>query len=212
MKNNVIKNTVIYCLALLFIGLGTIGSFHYTDEAKNTGENMKELTQSPLGELRGILVDANGKLYCGVHDYSRIHVYDNQGDFLYSICINGQGGDFKFTLDEDNNVKVATVRNKMLYTFDQDGNLIKTEKNEKAYYDFKTKDDYRLVTKDGVLYKISNPLWIFPRVSKITADGQESILVKSDFKAWLSVSAWLFYGVGLLILGGGVNKLLRGFR
>lgn len=75
-------------IAVLFTVIGCIGFF--AGALTGLGFDFRNLDsfELPLGNLRGIAVDSEGNIYCGLQFYSRIQVYDAQGNFIYGKFVN----------------------------------------------------------------------------------------------------------------------------
>jgi len=202
-------NFLVFGLAALLLVTGMFNFLNGTTISMNTIDTKKELNELPLGEFRGIAVSEAGKVYCGVHFYSRIQVYDTKGKYLYTLSVNGLGGDFRLKIDDEDNLMVATTRNRMIYTFDDNGDLIGQREDDKGFDAFGEKEENISVTNDGTTYKITNPLLMHPRVTKTGSEGRTHTIISTGFSEWIRMGpfpAWLFAALGMGIIVRGYNK------
>lgn len=51
--------------------------------------------ETPLSALKGIAVDAEENIYCGVGYYSGVQVYNSEGDYIRGKFVDSTGGCFK---------------------------------------------------------------------------------------------------------------------
>ena len=140
----------------------------------------------PLGELAGIAVDSEGRIYCGLQYFSRVQVYDAEGEFLYSVYADSSNGAFRIRINENDQLEVATTRNDKLYLFDKKGNLINEQSYVGHYFsDFGMTGETRFYDEkeDTTYFRKSYP--IYAHVVKRVSNGQESIIIKTPFTKWV---------------------------
>lgn len=70
----------------------------------------------PMYSVNAIFVDKSGRIYFGCSDASRVQVFDNKGEYLYSNTFNTLGM-FYYIAGEDGVVNVYTPRENMAYVF-----------------------------------------------------------------------------------------------
>jgi|GEM_PF-3305641 len=156
-------------------------------------------TEYPFIDTRGIAVNDQGLIYCGVHFFGVIQVYNLNGEFLYGLKIDAADGDFNFKLDQNDNLIVATVRNDKVFTINKQGEIISEETNDNAYYEIGEKYKYAFIDKQGNLYQIRNPLLLFPHIVKINSNNTE-ILISISFITLIFLRLFpAFMTVGLLL-------------
>jgi len=132
----------------------------------------------PLGNPGGIAVDSIGRIYCTANIYSRLQVYDNEGQFLqgWFVPISPSAADVQ--VDANDHIHVGTSnydigRNEREYAvFAASGKLLgKVMKPLESSSVFgQTKG------ADGNLYKTEN-YWLFPRIIKITPTGEQTVII-----------------------------------
>ena len=195
---------VIRIIATLFLVIGFIG-FLTGPITAGFGFRFRNLDsfELPLGDLRGIAVDSQGNIYCGLQFYSRIQVYNAEGKFLYGKFINSAGGAFRIRINEKDQLEVATAGNDKLYIFAKDGTLtdelsdvghcfhIFGETGETRYHDKAHNTTY--------LIKWSPP---GSYVAKKDLVGEEETIIRTPFHKWLFMGplpAWLFILIGVVM-------------
>ena len=137
-----------YLMASILLIVGLIGFLR--------GEFVESESYPPdLSRPSGIVVDDEGRIYCGIIHGSKINIYDKNGVFSKSINVNADGGVFRIKLNNDK-LEVATARNDMLYVFDYNGALISKEKNEESYDSYEKTNEKNCIDKNNNEYRIKN--------------------------------------------------------
>jgi hypothetical protein len=202
---------VLMLLAVPLIFLGFYGSVIGFDRCDPLSYNQKSLKEFPLGDLANIAVDSKGNIYCGLHFYSCIQVYNPKGYFLYSIGIDSVGGDFSIKIDENDFLYVATIRNDKVFVF-KDGELVEEETNYAKYAEYASLYSQRkALDKENNIYRIGPFSFLFPYIIKISHNRDFSILIKPTFRSWLVTGpfpALLFMAIGMLIQLGVIKNFL----
>ncbi|MHC4242355.1 MAG: hypothetical protein ACYSU4_08130 [Planctomycetota bacterium] len=196
---------VIGAIATLFLFIGFIGfvsgfiPYGFVVALDNALDNLDSF-ELPLGALEGISVDSEGNIYCGLQFYSRIQVYDADGNFIYGKFIDSAGGSFRIRINQNDQLEVATARNDKFYIFARDGSLVKElsdvghyfqvfgESNENGFHNKKLK----------VIYFRRYDLF-GPYIVKKDSSGEEKVIIKTPFHKWLfkgPLPAWLFIMIG----------------
>ena len=81
--------------------------------------------EMPHGDLKGIAVDSEGEIYCGVQFYNRIEVYNSKGKFLYGKFLgDGIRGPFRMKINSNGQLEIVTSSGTR-YVYNKDGNKIK---------------------------------------------------------------------------------------
>lgn len=193
-------NIVAWILMILG-GLGWAGGIIF---ATGGGGDTSGSVEFPLGDLSGIAVDSLGRIYCNLGFYSQVQQYDKTGTFLKSWSINSGGGDFKIRLNDKDELEVITARTDSLLRYNSDGVLL-----EEKHLDQNTATEifasfhrqYRVETDEGIIYA-TNLLLLFPKIFRVTANGQSVTLVTVPFYKWLFMGpfpAWLFCVTSILL-------------
>ena len=142
-------------IGALFLDVGSIGFLagFWAIESESLPEVLDSF-ELPLGELSGIAIDSEGNIYCGLMSYSRVQVYDTEGEFLFSRFIDRSGGAFRIRINENDQLEVATARSDKLYIFEKDGTLVRvlldaghlfSDFGETGKLDFTTRRRVRLI-------------------------------------------------------------------
>lgn len=193
-------------IGVLLLAVGSVG-FLFDVLFGFLPDSFQEVLDSfelPLGDLRGIAVDSEGRIYCGLQFLDRVQVYDAQGQFLYSVSI-GTAGLFRIRINEDDQLEVATARNDKLYLFDKEGNLVHELSNVGHYFsDFGKTGESRFYNdkEDATYLRKGYPIWA--HVVKRDSAGQENIIIRTPFHKWVfqgPLPALFFCLIGLVALG-----------
>jgi hypothetical protein len=145
----------------------------------------------PLEALKGIAVDNHGQIYCGVHHYSRLQVYDEKGRFVRGwFCPISYKGTYNIETDEDDRVRIALFSQGVYteYLYDPNSLLISEKDIESSEYDkeFGVFGDFTARDDMGNEYILKNPV-IYPRVIKIDTYGNKSVLISNSFDQWITI-------------------------
>jgi len=160
----------------------------------------------PLAYLKGIAVDSHGQIYCGVHHYSRLQVYDEKGHFVRGwFCPISYKGTYHIETDEDDRVRIALFSQGVYteYLYDPNGWLLSKKIIESSEYekefgqftDFADRDDL------GNEYVVKNPI-MHPRVVKIETSGKKYVLISDSFSRWIvrhPFPGLIFFVVSLIV-------------
>jgi hypothetical protein len=199
---------------LLVVGLGGFLAAPISFESDFFREVLGSF-ELPLGELRGIAVDSEGHIYCGLQSYGRVQVYDAEGEFLYSVPSGSSGGAFKIRINENDQLEVATARNDKLYLFDKGGNLVR-EWSEVGHYfsDFGTTGETQFYDdkEDATYVRKGYPIRAY--IVKRDSAGQENIIIRTPFHKWVFQSplpAWFIGAIGgvMLWMSGDLKRQRR---
>ncbi|MFZ2146514.1 MAG: hypothetical protein WAV28_04770 [Sedimentisphaerales bacterium] len=194
-------------IATLFLVIGFIG-FLTGPITAGFGFRFRNLDsfELPLGDLRGIAVDSQGNIYCGLQFYSRIQVYNAEGKFLYGKFINSAGGTFRIRINEKDQLEVATARNDKLYIFAKDGTLVRELSDVGHYFhNFGKTGETRFHDKRQNVSYFKKASLLGPNIATKDSSGEKKVIIKTPFHKWLfkgPLPAWLF------IASGGVISIL----
>jgi hypothetical protein len=144
-------------------------------------------TQFPLGGLRGIAVDSNGRVYLALDAYHRIQVYDRQGDFLEGRVITAAGGTFDIWIDADDCLHVVIARKNLHQVFDLKGELLKSApimSSQEEIQLFKKARGSQGIDAFGNSYLLQNTTW-HSKVLKTTSKGESIIFAEDSFPHFL---------------------------
>ena len=194
---------IINMASLVFAILGLIGWFGNIIAAQELPFWGAPSSELPLGDLRGIAVDSEGRIYCGLQSYERIQVYDASGSFIRGWFVKANGGSFRIRLNSDDQLEVATARNDMFYIFDHNGLIIDQKSNVDHFFDEFGEEGERIYSdnKMGTLYSIRGGL-LFPHIVKKDLLGNETTVVSTVWYKWLVMKplpAWLFIAIAALL-------------
>lgn len=157
-------------------------------------------TQFPIGDPRGLAVDNEGRIYIAIHSYSRVQVYSNEGEFITGWFIEAGGGSFYIWLEDNNHLHVVTSRTDRHDVFNLSGILLKSPKvtsNEENRLLFIKAGGISEQDIFGNNYAIESPEW-FPKVRKVTVNGEESVVIKDPYYFWLAKAPQPILIVGLI--------------
>lgn len=160
----------------------------------------------PLGNLEGIAVDNQGRIYCGSSFYSRLQAFDKNGDFLRGwFAPLSKGGEHINV--EDNNICVAMSTKCWIY--DPNGKLLNSK--EYSFFDFEAKYGLHrdMSAKDihGNFYNIERG-FLSPKITKTGVDGNTIVLISDPLKYWIiripfpGIVFIVFLLIGNLVISG----------
>lgn len=200
-------------LVITLMILGLMGWFG--DSLANLGDFKN--SEFPLGHLKGIAVDDEGRIFCGSQYYSRVQVYDRNGKFLTGWFVDSSGGAFKLKLDKEGKLHIATVRNGFHYVYNSDGKLLKKLANEKEYYEKISTEEqqYKFQDNKGDVYKISEASWLYPQIAKTNSHGENETIIRTPFLKWLVMApfpSFLFGFAGIVTLLLTSKKITLNFK
>lgn len=196
MRIKSIAKKIVFSLSIICFIIGIFGLFF-------TNNN------SELNGPKGIVVDKEGNIYCGIINESKINIYDKNGRYIKSIVVDADGGGFKIKM-ENSELKVVTSRTNKLLTYKNKGNLFKEEENNLDYYSFGKSNEKEYIDKDDNVYRIKSILWLYPYIQKTTKTGESITLVSVPFSRWIfmkPIPAWLFMFIGTIILSPDLYRL-----
>jgi hypothetical protein len=199
------KNKILKYVGRILMAIGFIGWFG----SSAIDFCIPDYWELPLGYVRGLAVDNNGRIFCGLQSYSAIQVYDKNGNFIKRWKTNSTN--FKLTLDEKDQLHVATARQGFHYVFDAQGNLLQKQENALQYFQEISTDEQQYKWRDrrGDIYKIEPYSLIFPQITKTTIAGQTSTIISTPIYKWLVMEpfpAWFFIVFGIII-SSAISKL-----
>ncbi|ADU73845.1 hypothetical protein M972_11810 [Acetivibrio thermocellus AD2] len=184
-------------IMLLNVGIGNV----YADETGKNALNFRKIYKEHRTYSSAVGISANslGDIAIGFND-DYINVYDKQGSFKYSFAFEVNGNYF-FEFDNENNIVIFSVTDGMRYYFNNDAELIKTEKISdpeelKNYY--KNRPDKENVNIDGVNYSLKQVLG-YIKFAKTDADGNESVIYETGLqyavKAFVALTVLAFLAI-----------------
>jgi len=137
----------------------------------------------PLGLPAGIAVDSKERIYCVLHSYRRVQVYDNEGRFLRGWSVFVPSGGSNILIDGNNRIHVKTATVDGHYAvFSSEGALL--EKRSKDFYEKKWSGFLETKDNAGNIYRIKDA-WFLPKIVKISPSGEEIVIVSDPFYLWL---------------------------
>lgn|GEM_PF-3325507 len=154
-----------------------------------------------------------GRIYVGSHFYTKVLVYSREGKYEGCLNFDARGGDFRLSIDNDNMVSVATIRNKMLYKYNKDRMITTATPDMNIFKQFGESNEFQFTDKQNNVYILSNK-FTFPRVIKKIQSGNETTIVSTTFSDWIFLGplpSWLFVAIGIIIflLCSGLLKRLQ---
>lgn len=160
-------------------------------------------TRFPLGWLGGIAVDGVGRVYLAVQGYSRIQVYNSDGDFIKGWFVD-TSGIFDIWIDDHDLLNVVMARTNSHALFDSDGRLLRIKEIASSEeFNTLTEKAGGLQDKDtlGNIYLIEDPKFL-PAVVKITPAGKETVLIKDPiyFQSLCAPQPVLLFACGGLVM------------
>ena len=124
-----------------------------------------EASEFPLSDTRSLLVDAQGRIYAGIHYYNRIQVYDASGKYLHGWFVERSTGPFRMRLNEQGQIEVAIQRTDRVYTYDLAGKLVRNVIQAEAYNQFGSSNDNWHRDALGNVYEVRGGRY-FPHITR----------------------------------------------
>lgn len=162
---------------------GFISGFLCNIAGNNGIQMVSSKVEFPLGELEGITIDTEGKIYCVASFYSRLQIYDHNGHFLIGWFIPLPKGLFNIGMYKDKYLRFSADTG-WSYLYDQTGNLVKKSREKNYYEQFGRSAQSEVQDSLGNIYRIKNSV-LFPRVVKITQSGKQTVLISDSLYMWL---------------------------
>ena len=165
----------------------------------------------PFGALGGIAVDSDGNIYCGLQYYSRVQVYDSEGDYIRGIFVDRSGGVFRIRINQNDELEVATARNDKLYRFGKEGTLVTKLSGVPHYFDEfgEIGETQYHDERQNATYQIRwSPFGAY--IAKRSVSGETKVIVRTPFLKWLLMGPfppWFLPVVGAIMFAC-VSKLL----
>jgi hypothetical protein len=148
-------------------------------------------------------VDSEGNIYCGLQFYSRVQVYDAEGNFNYGKFIDSAGGAFRIRINNNDQLEVATARNDKLYLFARDGTLVNELSDVGHYFrNFGQTGETRFHDKRQNVTYYRRPSLLGPYIVKRDSFGEKKTIIKTPFHKWLfkgPLPAWFFGLIGAVM-------------
>jgi len=192
--------TMLSILSVIFtVGLGFFDGQNFLPKSV-CALIFSDQTQFPMGDPHGIAVDNKGRIYIAIHSYSRVQVYSNEGGLITGWFIEAGGGSFDIWLEDNAHLHVVTSRTDRHDVFNLSGILLKSTKvasNEEDRLLFKKAGGLNEQDIFGNTYAIESPEW-FPKVRKVTPNGEESVVIKDPYYFWLAKAPQPLWIVGLV--------------
>ena len=206
-------------LTIIGITLTVLGAYGWASAILSTMGKafwISSTTEVPLGELTGIAVDNEGRIYCGAASYSRIQVYSRGGQFLRGWHYSGTV-EYRFRINDKDQLEVADAHRTrrgdlpdILTVFDANGKLIASREDDGCYDRFGSEADLRYYHPSGSIYLIRGK-HILPRIYRITTLGKSELIVQTAWCYWpimAPLPAWFMFIIGLLFLRFASKKTL----
>ena len=135
----------------------------------------------PLADVKGIDINRDGKLFVASGFYSRIQMYNPQGEFVRGWFLTHIGGGaIKIRINDNNEVEVAGLRGDAVEVFDESGRLLKYKKYDDVdFWDyFVQKGNHLLDKSTGCRYDVEG--WVYPKIIQTCPDGKK-VICKNAF-------------------------------
>jgi len=184
-------------IPLLFVLIGFCGFIGGAFISMGVIEYKGEL---PLGDIKGIVVDADGFVYVGLGFYGKVQVYDSSGVFVRNWNANSSAGSFNIGITATEKIEISTARGDKRIVYNRNGDIISKNTIDNIYS--KTKNTWnKFESENGSRYEISGGMFpeikmTYPSENVIIKQGFFLQIMKGPFPAWLITA----FGMGLLFL------------
>lgn len=203
MFDRFLKPIIIFACFFLIIGFTSFLKILLLPSANNQVIDK----EYPLGSIHSIDVDDSGNIYCANSYYGSVQVYDNNGQFLYTLRIYAGNGGFRIKVI-NNKLFVATVRNQKLYTF-LSGKLIDEKTDTDKYFTFLAESKKQIYDSQGNKYKISPLQFIYPKITMQKLNSEKVTIINSSCLEWLFMAplpAMLFIILGISLIFSQIKR------
>lgn len=150
----------------------------------------------PMSNIKGIHVDDVGFVYCADLFYSRIQVFDNEGNFIKGWLTPRLRGAIRLSANDEGEVQIINESKDTIYTYSAEGKLL----SRWPITGPTTVSIPKLVCQDqhGNEYRATSSMLSW-RIEKTSGGGKE-VLVSDPFSLWLI--RFPLPGVALVLISG----------
>lgn len=129
----------------------------------------------PLALIEDMDINENGDLFVLSRFYGRIQVYNQKGEFLRGWFFYAPSGTVSMNINDSNEIEVAAFSSDEIYSFNENGRLLKTTNFEDMYNRYPSEDNTKhlLNTSTGMKYDAEG--FVFPRIILTGPDGTKKI-------------------------------------
>ena len=176
-----IGRRIICSLATCIIGLG-VAAFLLGFACSMLGPSSPRFGSSiclPLSLPEDVGTDESERIYVGLQFYSRIQVYDSNGEFIYGFFAKTDGGRFRMRVERDGSLTIASARTHSIHVYDNTGQLLSSKQNAKETYDqFVSQQPLVNVDSRGRHYLIRGSV-MNPEIVREDRNGHISLRIKT---------------------------------
>ena len=193
--------SILNAAMILLIAFGMAAFFGGLLCSTSLGNHMNHV-EFPLGDVQGIAVDSQGRIYCALQFYQRVQVYDRQGKFLNGWHIPSSSERFYLHLRGDDRLEVVMSKSYKSYLYNYHGELLGSCLCPFADMVHQFHNSNFCFDSKGNSYRITHAL-INPKIKKTDSKGKSAIFIRmSLFQTIVSAPtvAWLLILIGLIIL------------
>ena len=194
------SKSAVVSIKLVSIALSTLGFFGFSSGCLVSsgliavGSNY----ELPLGDVKSIAVDSQGRIYCAVEMYSRVQQYDSDGRFLRSWLVPANRGTFRLRVNDTDELEVYVSRGSTLFTFDAEGRLVRSSGVEPdIFHEFAERT---AMLPGGEELKVSRCRLVRCIVERDVQGNNHPLIVSRP--EWLvaePIPAWLLFAGGLTL-------------
>jgi hypothetical protein len=162
-------------VTLLFLGF--MGFFSGFLAACGMLNWIPEGIELPLADIKSVDVDGEGKLFTASGFYNRIQIYGTNGDFIRGWSVTGfTGGKIKMKIINENEVEIASMGDRKILVFNENGNLLRFTnfaEDRSFFYSYEHNGRRALDPFTGYNYYMQG--WLFPEIIQHRPDGEKKI-------------------------------------
>jgi len=153
----------------------------------------------------GVTVNQQENIFVALEFYGMIQVYNRNGRFKTSFRVpNANGQAFRMRPEKNGNLTVAVQKTSAIHTFNADGELIQTRKDQVLAFE-KFPENQEIILPNQIRYFISSGIF-YPEIQRQkleSTDKQAQTVVRIPdhlrlFKG--GFPAWLFWFFGVILL------------
>jgi hypothetical protein len=162
----------------------------------------------PLGNVQGMAVDSQGRIYLALAFYSRIQRYNAEGNFQLGWAAQSGGGPLTIAMQGADTIVVEAGRRHARLLFDADGNLL-AEQPDPGQGSLPSDDPVVADGPDGSRLALRHGL-LSASIVRDSAGITTTVIAGPRYLRYLGgVQSWILFAIGMITFWGGLPHLKR---
>ena len=136
----------------------------------------------PLEDVQDVIADSRGRVFIGLGTWSRVQVYDCNGQYLFRFGVDVNGGAFRLKLDDKQQIIVAAARREkwlLVYSGSGTPQSAHPDAND-TFSQLYHRQAMGFVDENGSTYHIRFPI-LWPLVERIDKNGDVSLVISNPW-------------------------------